>query len=164
MAMALLSCAARAQSKATLEVSETIFSVLSGMNVCGYDRGLASSSPLRSAVRADLVAASKSPAAATAAKEMCNFYKDHLQEDSARQLAQYVSLALNLGDPPTFAPKAQEADLPPDASYLLGFVPVLKQYAATAKLHAIWLKHQSQYMGLINEYHEPVARMITATD
>ena len=50
----------------------------------------------------------------------------------AHQLAQYVSLALNLGDPPNFPPKYQEADLPPDASYVLGFVPLLKRYAAAA--------------------------------
>ena len=130
-------------------MSETIFSVLSAMNVCGYDQGLASSSPIRAQVRADLVAASKSPEAAAAAKEMCLFYADHRQDGAAHQLAQYVSLALSLGDPPTFTPKAQEADLPPDASYLLGFVPVLKQYAGAAKLHAIWLKHQPQYTALI---------------
>jgi tetratricopeptide (TPR) repeat protein len=46
----------------------------------------------------------------------------------------------------------------------LGFVPLLKQYAATAKLHAIWLKHQAQYAALINQFHEPVSRMITSTD
>jgi tetratricopeptide (TPR) repeat protein len=161
---ALLSHVAAAQSKSTIDVSETIFSVLSAMNVCGYDQELSSSSPIRGQVRADLVAASKSPAAAAAAKEMCNFYADHRQDGAAHQLAQYVSLALNLGDPPTFTPKAQEADLPPDASYLLGFVPVLKQYAQAAKLHAIWLKHQSQYLALINQYHDPVAHMITATD
>jgi hypothetical protein len=159
-----LSCAAAAQAKATLEVSETIFSVLSGMNVCGYDQELALSSPIRAEVRADLVAASKSPDAAFAAKEMCNFYKDHLQDDAAHQLAQYVSLALNLGDPPDFTPKAQEADLPPDASYILGFVPVLKRYAVAAKLHSIWLKHQPHYMALVDQFHDPVARMITSTD
>ena len=157
-------CAAAAQSKATIDVSETIFSVLSGMNVCGYDSELASSSPIRAEVRADLVAASKSPEAAAAAKEMCRFYADHLQDGAAHQLARYVSLALNLGDPPDFAPKAKEADLPPDASYLLGFVPVLKQYAAAAELHAIWLKHQPQYLALIDQYHDPVARMISSTD
>ena len=162
--VALLSCAATAQSKSTIEVSETLFSVLSGMNVCGYDSELASSSPIRAEVRADLVAASKSPEAAAAAKEMCHFYADHLQDGAAHQLARYVSLALNLGDPPDFAPKAKEADLPPDASYLLGFVPVLKQYAAAAKLHSIWLKHEPQYKALISQYHEPVARMISSTD
>ncbi len=164
MVMASLSGAATAQSKATLEVSETIFSVLSGLNVCGYDTGLSSSSPIRAEVRADLLEASKSPQAAAAAKAMCNFYKDHLQDEPTRQLGQYVSLALNLGDPPDFEPTSKEADLPPDASYLLGFVPVLKQYSVAAKLHAIWLKHQPQYQSLIDQYHDQVARMITSTD
>lgn len=159
-----MSCSAAAQTKATLEVSETIFSVLAGINVCGYDQELASSSPVRAEVRADLVAASKSPEVAAAAKSMCAFYQDHRQQDSAHQLAQYVSLALNLGDPPNFVPKSQEADLPPDAGYVLGFVPLLKQYAAAAKLHSIWLKHRLQYDALVNQYHEPVARMVTSTD
>ena len=164
LVVTLSSCAAMAQSKTTIDVSETLFSVLSGMNVCGYDSELASSSPIRAEVRADLVAASKSPEAAAAAKEMCHFYADHLQDGAAHQLARYVSLALNLGDPPTFTPKAKEADLPPDASYLLGFVPVLKPYATAAHLHSIWLKHQPQYMALIAQYHDPVARMISSTD
>jgi len=153
-----------AQSKATLDVSETVFSVLAAINVCGYDQELSTSSPIRMKVRADLVAASTSPDAADGAKKMCAFYSEHRPADSGHQLAQYVSLALNLGDPPNFIPKFQEADLPPDASYVLGFVPLLKQYAAAAKLHAIWLKHQPEYNGLIDQYHDPVARMITSTD
>ena len=155
---------AGAQSKATLEVSETIFSVLSAINVCGYDHELSVSSPIRTQVRVDLVAASKSPEVAAAAQSMCKFYHDHRSSDSGRQLAEYVSLALNLGDPPNFVPKFQEADLPPDASYVLGFVPLLKQYAAKAKLHAIWLDHEAQYNALVNQFHDPVASMITATD
>jgi len=159
-----LTCSSAAQSKATLDVSETLFSVVSAINVCGYDHELAASSPIRAEVRADLVAASTSPEVAAAAKVMCTFYRDHRSADPGHQLAQYVSLALNLGDPPSFAPKFKEADLPPDAGYLLGFVPLLKQYATAAKLHSIWLQHQPQYTGLITEYREPVARMIASTD
>ena len=159
-----MSCSAAAQSKATLDVSETVFSVLSAINVCGYDQELGSSSPIRAEVRADLVAASTSPEAADAAKKMCAFYAQHRPSDPSHQLAQYVSLALNLGEPPNFIPKFQEADLPPDAAYVLGFVPVLKRYAAAAGLHGIWLKHQQQYNALITQYHDPVARMITSTD
>jgi tetratricopeptide (TPR) repeat protein len=161
---ASLTCVAAAQSKATLDVSETLFSVVSAMNVCGYDTELQSSSPIRMEVRADLVEASKSPAAASAAKDMCRFYRDHQQADSAHDLAQYVSLALNLVGPPDFAAKAQESDLPPDSTYVLGFVPLLKTYYAAAKLHTIWLKHRTQYLALIDQYHDPVARMITSTD
>jgi tetratricopeptide (TPR) repeat protein len=162
--LASLSCAVVAQSKATLDVNETLFSVVAGMNVCGYDQELQSSSPIRAEVRADLVEASKSAEAAAAAKELCRFYHDHLQGDAAHDLAQYVSLALNLGPPPDFTPRLKEADLPPDAGYILGYVPLLKQYYKAANLHAIWQKHQPEYLALIDQYHGPVTQMITTTD
>src|SRR5699024_5314807 len=119
---------------------------------------------IRMQVRADLVEASKLPGAAAAANEMCRFYRDHRQGDASHDLAQYVSLALNLGSPPGFEAKLKESDLPPDAAYVLGFVPVLKQYYAAAGLHSIWLKHQAQYNGLIDQFHDPVSQMITTTD
>ena len=162
--MTLLTCAAAAQSKATLDVNETLFSVVAAMNVCGYDQELSSSSPIRNEVRAALVEAAKSPAAAAAAKEMCSFYRDHQQGDAAHDLAQYVSLALNLGPPPDFTPRAKEADLPPDTAYILGFIPLLQEYYKAANLHAIWQNHQPEYLALIDQYHTPVANMITATD
>jgi tetratricopeptide (TPR) repeat protein len=162
--LALAGTFAAAQSRATLDVSESLFSVVSAMNVCGYDQELDISSPIRAEVRADLVEASKSPAAAAAAKEMCRFYSDHQQGDMTHDLAQYVSLALNLGPPPEFKPKLAEADLPPDAAYVLGFVPLVQSYYKAANLHAIWMKHQPEYEGLIDQYHKPVSAMITATD
>ena len=164
LTLASLPCAATAQSKATLDVSETLFSIVSALNVCGYDAELQSSSPIRLQVRAELAEANKAPDAAASQQKMCRFYHDHQQGDSARDLAQYVSLALSLDGPPAFTPRQKESDMPPDSTYVLGFVPLLKQYYTDAKLHSIWLKHQSQYLALIDEYHEPVAKMITATD
>jgi tetratricopeptide (TPR) repeat protein len=134
------------------------------MNMCGYDQELRSSSPIRSEVRDELAEAGKSPAAAAAAKEMCRFYNDHRQGDSAHDLAQYTSLALNVGPPPEFALRMKEADFPPDAAYVLGFVPVVKQYYTAANLHAIWLKHQPQYQVLIRQYRGAVSQMISSTD
>jgi len=162
--MLSLTAAAAAQSKATLDVSETLFSVVAAMNVCGYDAELQFSSPIRMEVRAELSEANKSPDAASAQTQMCRFYHDHQRGDSSHDLAQYVSLALNLGGPPDFTPRTQESDMPPDSTYLLGFGPLLKQYYAAAKLHSIWLKHQPQYLALIDEYHEPVSTMISSTD
>ena len=159
-----LASAASAQEKASLDISETLFSVVAAMNVCGYDAELSSSSAVRTEVRADLAEANKAAEAATAQQKMCRFYHDHQQKDSAQNLAQYVSLALNLGNPPDFSPKLPESDMPPDSTYVLGFVPVLKQYYAAARMHSVWLKHQPQYLALVDEYHEPVAKMITATD
>lgn len=162
--LASLSLCAAAQSRARLDVNETLFSVVAAMNVCGYDQELQSSSPIRAEVRADLVEASKSPAVATAAAEMCRFYNDHRMGGAAHDLAEYVSLALNLGPPPDFAPKMKESDLPPDTGYVLGFVPLLHIYYQAANLHAIWLKHQPEYLALIDQYHGPVSQMITSTD
>ena len=95
---------------------------------------------------------------------MCAFYRDHRQADSARDLAQYVSLALFLGEAPKFALKAREADLPPDASYVLGFVPLLARFAQAANLHKVWQEHRYQYDELIERFHEPVSKMILSTD
>ena len=48
--------------------------------------------------------------------------------------------------------------MPPDSTYVLGFVSLLKTYYGAAKLHAIWLKHKPEYLALIDRYHEPVAQ------
>jgi tetratricopeptide (TPR) repeat protein len=138
--------------------------VVAAINVCGYDQDLQASLPLRQQVDTELAEAGTSPEVAAAAREMCLFYRDHLQSAAAHDLAQYVSLALNLGPPPEFAPVEKESDMPPDSTYVLGFVPLLKKYYATVGLHAIWMKHQQQYLDLITQYHEPVARMITSAD
>lgn len=161
---ACLSCSAAAQTTTTLEVSETVFSVLAAANVCGYDQGLAASSPVRAEVRADLVAASKMPDTAAAAKAMCAFYEEHRRGGTSQVLAPYISLAMSLGAPPSFTPKVPEADMPPDVSYVLGFAPLLKKYAESANLHSIWVKHEAEYAALVNQFHEPIARMITAND
>ena len=162
--MAALTCAGAAQEKATLDASETLFSVVSAINVCGYDHELQSSLPIRTEVRNELADAAKSAPVSAAAHAMCQFYRDHQQGDGAHDLAQYVSLALNLGNPPDFAPREKEADMPPDAAYVLGFVPLLKQYYVAAKMHEIWVKHQPEYQQLLDLYHEPVAKMISSTD
>jgi hypothetical protein len=52
--------AAQPTSKASLEVSETLFSMLAAINFCGYDQGLTVSGRLRAQVRAELVRAMES--------------------------------------------------------------------------------------------------------
>lgn len=164
---AVLSPVALAQqtAKVTLDSSEALFSVLTAINACGYDQGLKDSAPVRAEVRSEVARAVQgSPAAAEAREQMCRFYRDHQQPDGARELAQYVSLALNLGEPPAFAPTLKESDLPPDASYVLGLLPLLQRFYEQAGLHAIWLTHQPQYEALIEQLHRPVANMILMTE
>ncbi len=162
--VALCASSARAQATPTLSLdsSPALFGVLAAMNSCGYDEELALSNPLRAQIRAEVAQASKSGAAKESLNRMCRFYVDHMQADPTRQLAQYVSLALNLDD--TFAPRGKEADLPPDAVYVLGIVPLLQSYYANAGLQKIWTAHRSAYDALVEQYHAPVSNLLLATD
>ncbi len=158
-------CAAQETAKATLETSETLFSVLAALNQCGYDQDLSASDAVRAQIRAEVAkAAGASDAALRASQEMCVFYRDHQQADPSRNLAQYISLGLNLGEPPAFSPTMKEADLPPDASYVLGLVPILQRFYTSADLHRIWKHHLSQYEGMVERAHDAVSKLLLQTD
>jgi tetratricopeptide (TPR) repeat protein len=152
-------------TKVGLETSETLFTVLTAINACGYDAGLSASDPIRSAVRGEV---GKTVAASAEAQEtqklMCDFYKDHQQVDAPKTLAEYVSLALFLGNPPDLILKDKESNVPPDVSYLLGFIPLVQKFYTDAGIHAIWVKHQPEYVALSQRYHEPLAKMLFDTE
>ena len=95
---------------------------------------------------------------------MCQFYRDHQTGDSGRDYAQYVSLALFVDGPPSFKAKMREADLPPDAIYVVGFLPLIAQFYKDAKLHDLWVEHRGDYNGLIDHYTTAVAKMVFDTD
>jgi len=161
---------AQTTPKVTLETSETLFSVMAAVNACGYDSELASSDPVRERVRAEVAralatsGASASLPATRGSEDLCQFYRDHQQPDASQNLAQYVSLGLNLNGPPEFSTAVREADLPPDASYVLGLAPLLQRFYRAAGLHAIWQAHQQEYEGLVERYHEPISNMLLQTD
>jgi hypothetical protein len=154
-------CPAQSSPNVTLDSSEALFTVLTAINACGYDSELSASDPLRAQIRAE---AAKTVEASAGAKEsmqvLCQFYADHQQRDPARTLAQYVSLALYLSGPPEFSLKVKEADLPPDASFVSGLVPLLPKFYQEAGLHAIWARHQPGYSALIVRYHEPLSKAL----
>lgn len=151
--------------KVSLDDSEALFSVLTAMNACGYDSELAASDPLRQEIRAEVAKASQTfDQAKEETQILCQFYQEHLQPDAARTLAQYVSLALCLEPPPSFAFKVKDADLPPDASRVAGLVPILQKFYDVAGLHAIWLRHQQAYTILIARYHNPLAKVLFDTE
>lgn len=148
-----------------MEISETLFSVAAVLNGCGYDAGLDSSTQLRQAVRAEVLGTvRRSPEAAQAMQAICRFQQEHMAPDPSRDVSQYVSLALDLGDPPDFALAIREADLPPDAANVLGLVSLLQRFYRAGGLHTIWQKHQSEYEGLVQRFHDPIANLITQTD
>ena len=158
-------CAAQATNQVVLDTSETLFTVLAGINTCGYDAELNSSSSLRAEIRSEIgknVQSSEDAKAATDA--MCEFYRQHQQPDASRNLAQYVSLALFLTVPPEFAPKVKETDLAPDASAIIGFAPLLRRFYMQAGIHTLWEKHRPAYQQIAQAYHEPVSKMLFNTE
>jgi hypothetical protein len=154
-------CAAENPPKVALDNNEALFTVLTAINACGYDSDLSLSDPLRAQIRAEVA---KTVEASAEAKEstalMCQFYAQHQQDDPGRTLAQYVSLALFFNAPPELALKVKEAELPPDASYVSGFVPFIQKFYGEAGLHAIWARHQVAYSELTARYHEPLAKVL----
>jgi hypothetical protein len=156
---------AQNQSPVTLDTSETLFTVLTAINTCGYDQELGGSDPLRSRVRAQVSKARESSQAAQdATQAMCQFYQDHQQPDTSKALAQYVSLALYTNPPPNLTAKVKEADLPPDATAVLGILPLLQKFSETVALHDIWEGNHQAYSALTGRYHDALAKVLFDTE
>jgi len=166
-AAALVCCAplAAAQSAVSLNSSESLFTVLTALNNCGYDTELTASDPLRITVRGEIGRSiENSEAAKSAADSLCAFYRDHQQHDDTRTLSQYISLALYLELPPALGLRVKEADLPPDASAVLGIVPLLQKFYTNAGIHDIWQHHAAAYADYAARYREAVSKMILDTE
>jgi hypothetical protein len=154
-----------AQGGVQLENSETLFAVLTAINNCGYDAGLTASDPVRMAVRREFGGKIESSEQAKAASDsLCAFFHDHQQGSDARTLSSYISLALYLNPPPALTPRVKEADLPPDASGVLGMVPLLSKFYAAAGGHEIWLQHAAAYASFNAQYREPLTQMISTAE
>ena len=134
--LGLVAHAADTSSKITLDTSETLFSFFAALNSCGYDEGAGVSDPLRAQIRADFNQTVLTlPQAARVQRQICAFYSDHMPPGNPSQVAaQYVSLALNTTEPPQFKTTIKESDLPPDASQVLGFLPLLQRLLAAEGL------------------------------
>jgi len=165
MALVVSPLAAENQPNVSLDTSETLFSVLTAINTCGYDQELNSSDPLRTQIRTEVKdAITRTEGGSDALAPMCQFYREHQPPDSSRDLAQYVSLALYVQDPPSFEPKVKQAELPPDAAGVSGFAPFLKAFYDKVGLHAIWEKYRDRYAALTQAYHAPLSKMTFDTE
>jgi hypothetical protein len=156
---------AQNQSPVALDTNETVFTVLTAINTCGYDQDLGVSDPLRSRVRSEVARGRQSSAEAeNATQAMCRYYQEHQQPDPSKALAQYVSLALYLNPPPNLTAKVKDADMPPDAALLLGILPLMQKFSETVGLHAIWEGDREAYAALTGRYHEALAKMMFDTE
>ena len=92
--MGLLAPVSMAQEtrQIALDTSETLFTVLTALNVCGYDAEMNAADPLRTQIRSEVERALQaSEPARNSAQTMCQTYTEHQQPDSSRNLSQYIS-------------------------------------------------------------------------
>ena len=156
---------AQTHPQVSLETNETLFTVLTAINTCGYDQELESSDPLRSQIRSEVANAIENTAGAKeVVAPMCAFYRKHLAIDATRDLSQYVSLALYLDAPPDFAPKQKVSDMPPDASNVIEFAGLMQDFYKKIGLHAIWERHRERYTELTEIYHDSLSKMTFGTE
>ena len=149
----------------SLESSEAMFDVGVALNACGFDAGLAQSDPIRMQVREQFDQEAEGSATVRDARDaMCTFINQHRLYESARDLAQYVSLALYLTPPPALALSVDQQDLPPDATQVVDMVPVLQKFAQAAQLHLLWLRFHPEYEAETDKLHDPLTNMVLATN
>jgi tetratricopeptide (TPR) repeat protein len=152
-------------SSITLETSEPLFYVATALNMCGYDAGLAESSPVRQKVRDELNEELAGSAPARDARDaLCGFIREHELNGAERSLAQYVSLSLYLGPPPLLTPTVDETDLPPDAVPVVGILPLLRTFAEAVHLDALWFEHHPEYEAFVDKIHDPLTKMVLGTN
>ena len=153
------------QSSVALDTSEAVFTVLTAINTCGYDQELGVSDPLRSRVRSEVARArDSSQEAKDATQAMCKYYDEHRQPDASKTLSQYISLALYLQPAPNLTAKVKEADMPPDATAVLGILPLMQKFYETAGLHSIWEGDRQALSALTERYHQPLAKILFDTE
>ncbi|MGA8107802.1 MAG: hypothetical protein WB974_00100 [Acidobacteriaceae bacterium] len=149
----------------SLETSEAMFDMAVALNACGYDNGLDESDPVRKIVRSEVNQATVDSAQARNIRDkLCLFIDQHRAEDPARNLAQYVSLALYLTPPPVLTPSVDQEDLPPDANAVLEVLPLVRDFADAVDLHVIWVENRGAYEALTSKLHGPLTQMIVNTN
>jgi len=112
-----------------LETSEPLFDLAASLNVCDYDTDLEDSSPVRMEIREELNEALAGSAPARDSRDaLCTYVRQHRLANSGQDLAQYVSLALYVTQPPELAPTVDETEI------ATGLDPGGEYSAAGAKL------------------------------
>jgi tetratricopeptide (TPR) repeat protein len=152
-------------SAITLETSEPMFYLAASLNVCGYDNGLAQSSPVRQKVREEINEELAASAPARDARDaLCAFIREHALNDPGRNLAQYVSLSLYLTPPPELTPSVDMTELPPDSTQVVEILPLVRSFADAVRLNALWVEHRPEYQGFVERIHDPLTQMVLNTN
>jgi len=149
----------------SLVSSEPVFLMAAALNSCGYDEGLEESAPVRKRVREEInLGLSKSEEARDKRDKVCLYVTQHRMTGDARDIAQYISLALYLTPPPALETSVELTEMPPDSTQVVEIVPLLRDFAAAVDLHGIWLSVHRIYDAEAEKLHDPLSKMIVSTN
>ena len=149
----------------SLTNSEPVFLMAAALNACGYDEGLEESAPVRKRVRDEMnQALARSEEARQKRDKVCLYIAQHRMTGTERDISQYISLALYLTPPPEMETSDELAEMPPDSTQVVEIVPLLKDFVAAVDLHGIWLAVHHIYDEEADRLHDPLSKMIVATN
>lgn len=151
----------------TIEIlpAEPLFVMAAALNVCGYDEGLAESSPVRAHVRDELNQVfTRSEDARTSRDNLCLYIAQHRVTGTEHDISQYISLALYLTAPPEMETVTDLTQMPPDATSVVEIVPLLNAFVKATGLHGIWLSVRHTYDEQLDQLHDPLSKMIVNTN
>jgi hypothetical protein len=135
------------------------------LNACGYDDGLEESAPVRKRVREEMnLALAKSEDARNKRDKLCLYIAQHRMTGGVRDIAQYISLSLYLTPPPEMETATELTEMPPDSTQVVEVVPLLRDFVAAVDLHGIWLVVHPIYDKEADLLHDPLSKMIVATN
>lgn len=162
LVVTVLLCGSLAQAQpqpppGQLDGSETLFTVLTAINVAGYDADLDSgtNSPVRRQVRETI--AGKNLNSVDALKK---FFASHRQPDAVAELNQYISFALTLEGPPDFRSAIKPEELPMDVRKLDGLNPLIAAFYQQADIAGLWKQVRPAYDQIIAAYHDGVTEAL----
>ena len=149
----------------SLTNSEPVFVMAAALNACGYNEGLEESAPIRQRVREELdQALARSEEARQKRDKVCLYIAQHRMTGSERDISQYISLALYLTPPPEMETSEDLDAMPPDSTQVVEIVPLLKDFISAVDLHGIWLSVHPIYDKEADRLHDPLSKMIVATN
>ena len=149
----------------SLVSSEPVFIMAAALNACGYDEGLDESAPVRKRVRDEInLALTRSEDARAQRDKVCLYIAQHRLTGGARDIAQYISLALYLTPPPELEISVELTEMPPDSTQVVEIVPLLRDFAAAVDLHGIWLAVHHIYDAETDRLHDSLSKMIVSTN
>jgi tetratricopeptide (TPR) repeat protein len=149
----------------SLTSAESVFTMASALNMCGYDEGMADAAPVRKLVRDEINKTLEVNEDARKKRDaVCLYIAQHRMTGTEFDVAQYISLSLYLTPPPEMETTADLTEMPPDATQVAEIVPSLRDFAAAVDLHGIWLTVHHTYDQNADQLHDALSKMIVSTN